>query len=99
MSEGWVKIESDDYIGRMRSQLRPGGTSDIVRLHFCRGDLWLPSEFVSKAIDELEKMPLRAELGHPPTNLEKIAYMVLLDSAYIDPRHEAEQENRLKGEK
>jgi hypothetical protein len=52
-------------------------------------------DFVQKCIDELEKMPNRVALGDMPTNLEKLAYQLLLDSAYIDPKHEAEREARL----
>jgi hypothetical protein len=48
-------------------------------------------EFVTKCLDELERMPLRAAVGDGPTNLEKLAYQLLLDSAYIDLKQEAEQ--------
>jgi hypothetical protein len=29
---------------------------------------------------------MRAELGQPPTNLERLAYQLLMDSAYIVPK-------------
>lgn len=66
---------------RMRHHLQPGGTAPVVclRLH----DRYFDKEFVHKCIDELDKMPIRAVLGEPPTNLEKLAFMLLCDSAYI----------------
>ena len=45
-------------------------------------------EFITKCIDELERMPIRSHLGYEPTNLEKLAYQLLLDSAYIDTKKE-----------
>jgi hypothetical protein len=35
-------------------------------------------------------------VGDGPTNLEKLAYQLLLDSAYIDLKQEAEREAWLK---
>jgi hypothetical protein len=54
------------------------------------------SDFVSKCIDDLEKITLLAHLGDHPSNLEKLAYQVLLDSAYIDLKQEHECEKWLR---
>ena len=69
---------------RMRAALAPRGTANISRLQM--DNSFVDYDFVCKCIDELERMPLRAELGQPPSNLEKLAYMLLCDSAYIDPK-------------
>lgn len=70
-------------IEQLRNSLQPQGTAPIISLQL--RDRFFHLDFVQKCIDELEKMPLRAQLGEPPTNLEKLAYMLLCDSAYIEP--------------
>ena len=85
MSEGPFYIEPS-ITDIMRDRLKPGGTAPIVGLKTAPYGLWLNHSFVESCIDELEKMPIRAELGQPPTNLEKLAYMLLCDSAYIESK-------------
>jgi hypothetical protein len=53
-------------------------------------------DFVDRCLDELERMPMRAAVGDGPTHLEQLAYQLLLDSAYIDLKQEAEREAWLK---
>jgi hypothetical protein len=53
------------------------------------------ADFVAQCIDELDQMVVRSQLGQEPSNLEKLAYQLLLDAAYIDPRAEAEQTAKL----
>lgn len=67
---------------RMRAVLQPGGTAPVVCLRL--NDRFFDKDFIHGCIDELDKMPIRAALGEPPTNLEKLAFMLLCDSAYID---------------
>lgn len=82
-----------DMIQRLRNKLQPKGTAPVVFLQALGpAGMEMHVDFVRACIDELEKMPLRAELGHGPSNLEKLAYQLLLDSAYINPRAEAERE-------
>lgn len=71
---------------RMRNNLRPQGTEPIVGLRTRGAGIWLDHEFVTKCIDELDKMQARAIVGDEPTNLEKLAYMLLCDSAYIETK-------------
>lgn len=87
-----------DYtiISRLRAQLQPKGTAPIVILKPLGVGIEMHKDFVSKCIDELERIPARAAVGDMPSNLEKLAYQLLLDSAYIDPKHEAEREAWLK---
>lgn len=76
----WVEPSITDT---MRARLRPKGTAPIVILRPAGIGIEMHADFVAKCIDELEKMPIRAALGEPPTNLEKLAYELLKDSAYI----------------
>jgi len=46
-------------------------------------------DFVQKCIDELERIPTRVALGDTPSNLEKLAYQLLIDSAYLEPKYKA----------
>lgn len=71
---------------RMRNNLQPQGTAPIVGLKTQGAGIWVNHEFVTKCIDELEKLPARVALGDAPSNLEKLAYMLLCDSAYIETK-------------
>lgn len=68
---------------RMRHYLQPKGTAPIVQLHLAEYGMF-NHDFISGCIDELEKMPMRATIGEPPTKLEQLAYQLLCDSAYIE---------------
>lgn len=86
-----------DIIRRMRETLQPKGTAPIVLLCPIHSvGIEMHVDFVQKCIDELEQIPIRVALGDMPTNLEKLAFQLLLDSAYIDLEHEREREQRLK---
>jgi hypothetical protein len=86
-----------DIIKRLRNNLQPKGTAPIVLLRPMNSvGIEMHVDFVSKCIDELEQIPVRAAMGDMPSNLEKLAYQLLLDSAYIDPKHEREREQWLK---
>ena len=90
-------MNDSDIIRRMRANLQPKGTAPIVLLRPLHSSgIEMHVDFVQKCIDELERIPSRVALGDMPTNLEKLAYQLLLDSAYIDPKHEAEREQWLK---
>ncbi len=67
---------------RLRNNLAPKGTANISTL--CLSDRFVDYDFVLKCIDDLEKIEINAVLGIEPTNLEKLAYMLLCNSAYID---------------
>jgi hypothetical protein len=84
-----------NIIERMRNELRPKGTAPIVILRPLGIGIEMHADFVTKCIDELERMEIRVAMGDMPTNLEKLAYQLLLDSAYIDPKAEREREERL----
>lgn len=71
-------------IERLRGLLVPQGTAPIVQLRFDKDYGLVNYDFIKSCIDELEQIPMRAHLGIPPTNLEKLAYMLLCESAYID---------------
>lgn len=87
---------NNTIIERLRARLQPQGTAPIVILRPMGIGIEMHADFVTKCIDELEKIPVRAAMGDGPSNLEKLAYQLLLDSAYIDPKHEAEREQWLK---
>lgn len=76
-------MSSSELIKRLRDSLQPQGSLNVVGIRTRMSDLWLDEEFVSSCIDELERMPMRIALGEVPTNLEKLAIQLLLDSANI----------------
>jgi hypothetical protein len=81
-------------ITRLRNNLQPQGTAPLVQIRL-RSCAMFNKEFVDKCLDELERMPIRSAMGDGPNNLERLAYEVLMDSAYIDLKHEAEREEQL----
>lgn len=90
-------MKDQDIIRRLRANLQPKGTAPIVLLRpLHSAGIEMHVDFVNKCIDEIEKIPMRATLGEVPSNLEKLAYQLLLDSAYIDPKHEDAREAWLK---
>lgn len=90
-------MNDNEIIRRLRANLQPKGTAPIVLLcPLHSSGIEMHVDFVQKCIDELERIPNRVALGDMPTNLEKLAYQLLLDSAYINPKHEAEREQWLK---
>jgi hypothetical protein len=89
------RIQDMTLIERMRNNLQPQGTAPVVNLRL-NGVAMFNKEFVDKCLDELERMPMRAAVGDGPTHLEQLAYQLLLDSAYIDLKQEAEREAWLK---
>jgi hypothetical protein len=76
----------NEHIKELRNKLQPQGTAPIVLLRTNGVGLELHVDFVTKCIDELERMPMLAACGEEPSNLERLAYMLLCDSAYIDPK-------------
>ena len=72
-----------NIIQTLRANLQPKGTAPIVRLQLTKQ--YFNAEFVDQCISELENMYVRSTLGDPPSNLERLAYALLCDSAYIDP--------------
>jgi hypothetical protein len=89
-------MKDQDIIQRLRANLQPKGTAPFVLLRPIHSSgMEMHVDFVQKCIDELERIRLLAMVGEEPSNLEKLAYQLLLDSAYIDPKHEAEREARL----
>jgi hypothetical protein len=75
------KFEDMTVTDRMRHYLQPRGTAPVVGLHL--NNRFFHVDFINKCIDELEKMPMKVALGDQPSNLEKLAYALLCDSAYI----------------
>ena len=67
---------------KMRSALQPKGTANVVHLQM--GNPFVDYDFVADCLQELEMMPIRAAMGDAPSKLEKLAFMLLCDSAFID---------------
>lgn len=76
-------MNSEELItDHMRQALLSQGSGKVVTLHMI--DKFFNAEFVERCIEELERMPLRTVVGDEPTNLERLAFCLLCDSAYID---------------
>jgi len=83
--ENGVKCFADmTTIEKLRNNLQPGGTAPVVGLHL--NERFFNHDFIKKCINELERMPMRAALGEAPSNLEKLAYTLLMDSAYLETK-------------
>jgi hypothetical protein len=85
----------DDVLTRMRNELTPEDGPSAVTLHLANYGMY-NRDFVVQCLDELEQVAIRHQgLGIAPTVLERLAYQLLMDSAYIDLKHEREREERL----
>lgn len=91
---GMKRVSEMSIVERLRNNLQPQGTAPLVQLHF-NGVTMYHADFVSKCIDEIERMEIRVALGDKISDLEKLAFQLLLDSAYIDLKGEAEREAKL----
>ena len=80
---GEKRFSEMTLIEKLRNNLQPRGSLPVVGLHL--NQQFFDASFINECIKELEIMVLRAEFGVPPTNLEKLAYALLLDSANIEP--------------
>ena len=69
-----------DIVRLMTDNLQPQGNAPISRLFLTNS--FFDWEFIQKCIVEIEKMPARVAVGDTPSNLEKLAYELLCDSAY-----------------
>lgn len=85
MSEGWKKSGEMGIVELMRVRLQPGGTAPVVGLHL--NNRFFNKEFIDQCIDELERVANRAMVGEMPNPLEKLAYTLLCDSAYIEQKN------------
>lgn len=91
---GEKSIHEMSITERMRNNLQPRGTLQVVGLHL--NERFFDVAFINACIDELDRMTARAAVSDVPSNLEKLAYTLLMDSAYIDIAHEREQRAKLK---
>lgn len=87
--------EDSTVTGRMRAMFAPQGTLPVVALQL--SNRFFDHAFITKCIDELDQIPVRAFLGQPATCLEKLAYTLLCDSAYIDLKADAERKLKDNG--
>lgn len=77
--------KNTDVLHKLRTNLQPKGSAQIVGLRSAAAGIWLPFHWIQKALTELETIPMRTILGEPPTPLEKVAFMLLCDSAGMEP--------------
>lgn len=83
MSEDQRPYSELTIVERLRNELRPRGSLQVVPLHLT--NRFFNKEFVDQCIDEVERIEtIRAALGDTPSALERLALILLCDSAYID---------------
>jgi hypothetical protein len=97
-----------EIVSYLRKVLVPQGTSQIVQIGFLDGGLggrtFYDHAFIVLCLNDMAKLNIRAALGDPISNLERLAVQLLLASAYISKPEQAakaiesqnrwEQENR-----
>lgn len=83
--EGLKPVSEMTLIERMRNNLQPRGTAPVVGLQL--NNRFFNKDFIDQCIDELEKVTNRAMVGELPNPLEKLAYTLLCDSAYIEQKN------------
>ena len=63
----------------MKQSLKPKGTAPVVYLDLLN-DHYFHADFIVECIRELEAIPLKIAVGVPPSNLEKLAFLILKNS-------------------
>lgn len=72
-------MTDQEILQQMRDQLRPQGTTDVVRV----AGMFFNSGFINSCVNELSRLRLTAMLGEKPTPLQQLAYEVLKNAASI----------------
>ncbi len=77
------KLTAMEQLDQIKRCLVPKGTVDLVglRLHSA---CYVNSDFIKELIDELEKLPMMVAMGEQVSPMQRLAIMVLKDSAWIE---------------
>lgn len=70
-------------VAGLRRTLRPKGTADLIRLSL-RNHGFVDGCLVREALDEMNRALVRALAGEPVTALERLAVLLLTESAQED---------------
>ena len=93
MSEDQRPYSELTLVERLRNELRQRGTLPVVPLHLT--NRFFNKEFIDQCINEVERIEtIRAALGDTPNALERLALILLCDSAYIDATAKAAKEEQ-----
>jgi len=76
-------METMSVTQRMRNILVPQGTMPVVKLQLSNYG-YVNHDMVLKCLDEIDRLPLKQVLGENPSELERLAIMLLMDSAHIE---------------
>lgn len=84
MSNAPIDFDKLSLGDKLRNNLAPTGTLPVVLLRPSHSvGIEVSHEFVLEAIAEVEKLQLHVHIGDKVSALEKIALMLLLESAHI----------------
>ena len=76
-------METKSITHIMRAQLVPQGTLPAVKLRLNNYG-YVNHDFILRCLDEIDRLPMKQVLGEPTSELERLAIMLLMDSAYIE---------------
>jgi hypothetical protein len=76
-------MEEKSITQRMRCALVPKGTLPAVKLRLNNYG-YVNHDLILRCLDEIDKLPMKQALGEPLSELERLAIMLLMDSAYIE---------------
>lgn len=83
-----INTPTASIIADLRQILQPKGSAPYVGLKTAGAGIWLPFEFIQGCITQLEQIVVLTSVGEKPPHLVRIAYHLLLDSAYVPPTSE-----------
>ena len=75
---------------QLRVRLAPAGTLNVSRIHM---SAYYDYNFILDCIRDMERIATRISLGDVPNNLERLACMLLCESAYIKLENIVDKEN------
>ena len=76
------ELTAEEKVETMRRHLVPKGSLPLVGLRL-QSACYVQQELIVGALDELEKLPMMVALGHEVSPLQRLAIMLLKDSAWI----------------
>ena len=89
-SEG-KRYEDMTVVEKLRNKFETDETPELIRLHLEHAFFKQP--FIHECIRDVERLAVRIQMEDKISNLEKLAYLLLCDSAYIEFKQSERKES------
>lgn len=90
MSRAEVQYDDLTLVQKLKNNLKSEGNLGVIGLRL--NNRFFSEDFISRCIDEIDKFSIRLALDDKVNDLERLAFYLLCDSAYIDLQEEQQKE-------